>query len=171
MDTIRVPAKRIAVYRANNGAVLKKIAQKAEITAVLTPEGSIEIEGDGGACWSAGMVINAINLGFEPVKAFKLFNDDYYLEVLDLDVYFDRSEKLIARYLSRVIGIEGKAKKVIEDLSDAYLSVWEHKIGIIGQYQELADAREAVKRLLAGSTHAGVYAYLEKNKKLRRLPR
>lgn len=171
METIKVPKKRLSVYSANNCAVLGKIIARAGEVTVELVDGDIEIEGEGGASWNAAMVVNAINLGFEPEKAFKLFSDDYYMEVIDLDVYFDRSEKLIERYLARVIGAEGKAKKILEELSDAYISVWEHKIAIIGTFEELHDAREAVNRLLEGSTHAGVYAYLEKTKKLRRLPR
>ena len=170
MDTIKVPQKRIKAYTDNDSAVLKKLHEDLGVEVKLS-EGDLEIEGDGGAVWVASMVANAINFGFAPEKAYKLFNDEYYLEVIDLDTFFDRSEKLVERYLARVIGQEGKAKKVLEDLSDAHISVWEHKIAIIGTFEELHDAREAINRLLMGSTHAGVYAYLERNKKLRRMPR
>jgi len=170
MDTIKVPQKRIKAYEDKDGAVLKRIASELEVEIKLV-DGDIEIEGDGGAVWVANMVVNAINYGFAPEKAYKLFDDEYYLEVIDLDTFFDRSEKLVERYLARVIGQEGKAKKVLEDLSEAHISVWEHKIAIIGTFEELHDAREAINRLLQGSTHAGVYSYLERNKKLRRIPR
>ncbi|MFA5247476.1 MAG: KH domain-containing protein [Candidatus Micrarchaeia archaeon] len=170
MDTIKVPQKRIKAYKDKDGAVLKRLKDDLGVDIKLE-DGDIEIEGDGGAVWVASMVVNAINYGFAPEKAYKLFDDEYYLEVIDLDTFFAGSEKLIERYLARVIGQEGKAKKVLEDLSEAHISVWEHKIAIIGTFEELHDAREAINRLLMGSTHAGVYSYLERNKKLRRMPR
>jgi len=170
METIKVPQKRIKTYQDKDGAVLKKLHDDLEVDIRLV-DGDIEIEGEGGSAWVATMVVNAINLGFTPERAYKLFDDEYYLEVIDLDTFFAGSEKLIERYLARVIGQEGKAKKVLEDLSDAHISVWEHKIAIIGTFEELHDAREAINRLLQGSTHAGVYSFLERNKKLRRMPR
>jgi ribosomal RNA assembly protein len=170
METIKVPQKRIKTYQDRDCAVLKKLTSELGVEAKLA-DGNVEIDGEGGAAWVASMVVNAINLGFSPERAYKLLNDEYYLEVIDLDTYFGRSEKLVERYLARVIGKEGKAKKVLEELSDAHISVWEHKVAIIGTFEELHDAREAINRLLEGSTHAGVYSYLERNKKLRRIPR
>ena len=170
METIKIPQKRLKTYTQNTGAVLKRIESKAGVEARLA-DGDVEIEGDGGSCWVASMVISAINLGFSPEKAYKLFEDDYYLEVIDLDTYFCKDEKLVGRYLARIIGKEGKAREILEELSDAHISIWDHRIAIIGTFEELHDAREAINRLLEGSTHAGVYSYLERNKKLRRLPR
>ncbi len=170
METIKIPPKRMAIYKKNNNALMTELCERGKVVARLN-EGDIEIDGEGGDTWAAQMVVNAINLGFEPAKAFKLLSDEYYLEVVDLDTYFRGNEKLTERYLARVIGEEGKSKRIIEDLSDAHISIWEHSVGIIGRFEELSDAKEAVMRLLEGSTHSGVFSYLERQKKLKRLPR
>jgi ribosomal RNA assembly protein len=170
METVKINPKRCSMFKSGQKAVLRTISERLGVDAAYK-DGSVEIDGEGGAEWVAAMVVSAINLGFEPAKAYKLFSDNYYLEIIDLDLYFARNEKLIERYAARVIGLEGKSKRVIEELSDAYISVWEHKIGIIGTFEDLSGAREAVNRLLQGSTHAGVFAFLEKQRKLKRLPR
>ncbi len=162
--TIAIPEKRVKALMENDFAVFKEIQLELGVKATLE-NGNVELEGDGGKCWIAEQVLNAISLGFTPARAYALFNDEYYLEVVDLDVLFGKNEKLIERYKARVIGSEGRAKKVLEDLSEAFISIWENKIAILGTFDTLSDAKEAILRLLKGSTHAGVYAYLEKKKK------
>ena len=164
MPTIPIPDKRLKAVSDKDFAVLKEIEKELGVSAKLV-DGNVELEGDGGKCWIAEQVLNAISLGFDANKAYKLFNDEYFLETIDLDVLFGKNEKLIERYKARVIGSEGRAKRVLEDLSEAHLSIWENKIAILGTFDKLSEAKEAITQLLKGSTHAGVYAYLEKNKR------
>ncbi len=164
MTSVAIPEKRLRAVMENDFAVLRELERELGISAKLE-NGNVELEGDGGKCWIAEQALNAVSLGFEPKKAYKLFNDEYYLEVIDLNVLFGKNEKLIERYKARVIGSEGRAKKVLEDLSEAFISIWENKIAILGTFGTLSDAKEAILRLLKGSTHAGVYAFLEKKKR------
>ncbi len=169
---IKFPGKRLPALGKDDGRVLHEIEQRAGVKIAVVETGAeanLDVEptqeGEGGGAWVAEQVLKAIGLGFEPKQAYLLFNDDYYIEVIDLELFFNRDAKLIERYKARVIGEDGRAKKVLQELSGAWMSVWENQIAILGQYDELRECRDAVKKLLEGATHAGVYAFLEKRKR------
>lgn len=159
-----IPRKRILTFIRENNAVIREIERVGSVKLKLTGD-ELEIEGEGGTEWIAEQVINAICYGFEPKRAYKLFKDEYFLEVVDLDLALHRSEKAIERYKGRVIGTAGKVKKTIESLSGAFIVVGEKKIYVLGIFQEMRVAKEAITRLLEGSTHEKVYQFLERNKK------
>ena len=69
-------------------------------------------------------VVKAIGRGFNPDKAMKILDDDdMYLETIDIkDAVGDRQSQ-VARARGRIIGREGKTRKLIEDLADVYLCI------------------------------------------------
>ena len=67
------------------------------------------------------------------------------------------------RLKGRVIGRDGEARKHIEKMTESFISVFGKTIGFIGHTVNIQVAREAVKQLLNGSSHATAYNYLEKN--------
>ncbi|MGC8850674.1 MAG: KH domain-containing protein [Candidatus Micrarchaeia archaeon] len=169
MRVIAVERKVLNALQKNDRKAWKEIERKGGVRLSLAGEESISVEATDlqqqGAEWMAEKVLEALSLGFPCSRAIKLFNDDYYLEVLDLDLIMRRNAKQITRYKARVIGSGGKAKSKIEELTGAFLSVADDKIGLIGKYDELSQAKEAVTRLLEGSTHSSVYSFLERKRK------
>ena len=69
------------------------------------------------------------------------------------------------RLKGRVIGREGKSRKLIEELTECNISVFGKTISIIGLPESAANARQAVESLLRGSTHSNVYNWLEKRRR------
>jgi len=68
--------------------------------------------------------------------------------------------------------LRGKARRVIEELTGAYLSVYGHTVAIIGDIEQVKLAEEAVHMLASGSAHSTVYSMLQRartQKKLERL--
>ena len=53
-------------------------------------------------------------------------------------------------------------------LTDTHISVYGKTIGIIGEHQDVADARTAVENMLKGAPHGNVYKWLEKRRKERK---
>lgn len=164
MTLIPLPANRVAMFEKNDRKLLKEIEKRGSVTLKIKEE-QMEIEGEGGTEFFAEQVVKAICMGFEPQKAFKLFNDEFFLEIIDLEQVVSRNEKRLALYKARIIGTEGKARTTIEELSDAFVSVYENKIALIGRFEELKAAKEGIKMLLEGKTHNSVYAFLEKQRK------
>ena len=76
-------------------------------------------------------VVTAIGRGFPPEVAFRLIrNEDEIFDMIDLRVIFGRSESDIKRIKGRIIGAEGKTRKLIEELTEADVVVYGHTVGI-----------------------------------------
>ena len=73
------------------------------------------------------------------------------------------------RIRARVIGTNGKTRRIMEDLSGADISIYGHTVAIIGDIYQLDLAKRAVDLILSGSEHKTVYKYLEREHKKMRL--
>ena len=73
------------------------------------------------------------------------------------------------RIKGRVIGSEGKARRVMENLTGAYISVYGKTISIVGEAEAANATRRAIESLLRGAKHGNVYTALEGWRKRRRL--
>ena len=80
--------------------------------------------------------------------------------MIDLRLIFGRSESDIKRVKGRIIGTEGKTRKLIEELTEADVVVYGHTVGIIGSFEEADAARNAVQMIVEGCQHHTVYNYL-----------
>ena len=57
------------------------------------------------------------------------------------------------------------SRKLIEELCEVSLSVYGKTVGVIGEATRVAMARRAVENLLAGSPHAKVYQWMERERR------
>ncbi|MCS4541464.1 MAG: KH domain-containing protein [Euryarchaeota archaeon] len=169
-EYLRIPMDRIGVVLGENGKIKKEIetATHTEIEVdSQTGEVTIELVNDAKdplLLLRAKDIIQAIGRGFNPQRAFKLLDEEYALEVLDLTDFVGESEKALKRYKGRVIGEEGKTRKTIEQLTGASISVYGKTIGMIGTFEQIDVTREALRMLLTGSTHGSVYKFLERKR-------
>ncbi|MFH0835654.1 MAG: hypothetical protein V1834_00650 [Candidatus Micrarchaeota archaeon] len=159
MRVVKIPVKRLSAFKKCMG----RIAVEGGVELKVNDESNAVIDGEGGSEWIAEQVVRAIASGFDYRVASKMFNDEYYLEEVDLQLALNRNENSIKRYKARIIGTQGKAKKTIAELSGAFLSIYGDKVFILGKFEEVRLAKEAVIRLLEGREHAGVYYFLEKS--------
>jgi ribosomal RNA assembly protein len=86
------------------------------------------------------------------------------LEVIDLRQTVGKSPADIQRLKGRIIGKDGKTRRIIEELTDADISVYGHTISIIGNFDQTHAAREAILMLIKGSQHSTVYRFLQKKR-------
>jgi ribosomal RNA assembly protein len=169
---IKIPRDRIGALLGPEGAVKNLIERKLSVSLqVDSQNGAIEIilppkVEDPTVLFRAKEVVTAIGRGFAPNHAFKLLNDeDIGLEVINLREIVGRSLSDLKRLKGRVIGKEGKSRRIIEELSGANISIYGHTISIIGHLNQAAIAREAVRMLLNGSLHGTVYRFLHKKRR------
>ena len=108
-------------------------------------------------------IIRAIGRGFNPEIALLLLKQDYVFEVIDISTFVKESHML--RVKGRLIGKEGKARKVIEELTQTSMSVYGKSVAIIGESENVGMCKRAVESLLQGAPHAVVYKWLEKRRK------
>jgi ribosomal RNA assembly protein len=169
---IKIPRERIGALVGLDGHVKAAIEKKLSVTLKIDSEsGDVQITllstaKDPTVLFRAREVVTAIGRGFSPDHAFRLLNDDEtVLEMIDLRESVGRSQSDQKRLKGRVIGKEGKTRRIIEELSEANISVYGHTISIIGQADQASIAREAVWMLIRGSLHGTVYRFLHKKRR------
>ena len=164
---LKVPRNRVAVIIGKEGSVKKDIEESTNTKLNIdSKEGDVFVSGDDAlGLYTAREIIKAIGRGFNPDIAKLLLKADYIFEIVDLGEYAGKSKDTMLRLKGRVIGKEGKSRKLIEELTECNISVFGKTISIIGMPDSAANARRAVEALLRGSPHANVYKWLEKRRK------
>lgn len=163
---LKIPQERVAVLVGTKGETKKEIEKLTGSKVEVLPEGDVTITGsDGVLLYTTKEIIKAIARGFNPKTALLLLKQDYSLEMIDLKDIAGKSKNTMERLKGRVIGKGGKSREEIERLTDSFISVYGKTIGIIGEVNNTAVAKQAVVMLLRGSMHKTVYSFLEKKKK------
>lgn len=167
---VRIPKERVGVLIGPDGRIKKYIEDKLEVTLDIDTEGSITIilsekAQDPSLLLRAKDLVTAIGRGFKPETAFRLIrNEDEIFDMIDLRHIFGRSESDIRRIKSRIIGTEGKTRRLIEELTEADVVVYGHTIGIIGSFEQADAARNAIQMIIDGCEHHTMYNYLQKKR-------
>ena len=164
---LKIPKERIAVLIGKKGEIKKRIEEETKCSINIdSKEGEVRITGDDSlGLFSAREIIKAIARGFSPETSLLILKSDYVLEILLLQEYIGKSKTTMTRIKGRVIGTDGKSRRLIEQETDTYISVYGKTIGILGEAENAMVAKRAIESLLAGSTHSSVYKWLEKKKK------
>lgn len=166
MRSIRIPSDRVGTLIGKGGETKKILERKSGIRLDVDTEGEVlfndQAEGvDPLMALKIMDVIKAVGRGFNPDKAMRLFDDDEYLELIDLkEIVGDRPNQL-GRIRGRLIGKDGKTRAIIEDLTGCFMSVYGNSVCLIGNSVSLPIAKHAVELILNGSEHSTVYHYLE----------
>ena len=117
-------------------------------------------------------VITAISRGFSPERAYHLFDDEEVVfQQMDLHDYAGKSPNALERIKGRIIGEGGKARRMIEELSGTYISVYGHTVAFIGNYGEVKRATDAIAMLAKGSMHKSVYTMLQRARRRDKIDR
>ncbi len=168
MKIIRIPRERVGVIIGSEGNTRRELQSISGISINIDSEGEVIVydteDSDPLMVLKIVDVIRAIGRGFSPDRAMRLFQDDEYLEMVDLKEFAGRKGNQLARVRSRLIGSEGKTRALIEDLTGSYMSIYGNSVSLIGDSITLPVAKHAVEMLLRGSEHSTVYRYLEKQR-------
>ncbi|MDI6798729.1 MAG: KH domain-containing protein [Candidatus Aenigmarchaeota archaeon] len=162
IDHIAIPEERMKILRKNK-KFIEQLKSLSEVDVELNDE--IYIEGEPLKVLRVKEVLKAFGRGFDFDSALNLLDEDYYLEVIDVRDFAKKSRSRIVTLKGRVIGTKGKTKRLIEKYAEVKLSVYGKTISIIGKWDRVMVARQAIDKLLLGSLHSTVYRFLEKYKK------
>lgn len=159
MEQILIPHKRAELIDKKLLAELRnRLGCRLELE-----ENQITIDGEPYAEYNAKNVLTAFGRGFGLDKAYKLLNEDYFFEQINLKDMF-RSEDQIVRVKSRIIGTDGRAKEYIESVSGADIAIFGSSISLIGKIDEIKVADAAIRILIGGGTHKTAYRIMEKER-------
>jgi ribosomal RNA assembly protein len=169
---IRIPKERVGVLIGPDGRTKKHIEEKLSVELQIDGEaGDVNVlmkenAADPSMLFKAKDVVTALGRGFSPEHAFRLIRDEEaVLDMLDLRVIFGKSEADIKRIKGRIIGMNGKTRTIIEELTDAHVAVYGHTVAIIGTMEQVQVAREAIEMLIKGNMHGTVYRFLHRKRR------
>jgi ribosomal RNA assembly protein len=169
---VKIPKDRIGALIGQGGIIKERIEKQLGVEIGVDSEtGDVNLNlspnaEDPSLMFRAKELVTAIGKGFAPERAFRLIQDDEaLLEVIDLREIFGRSSSELRRVKGRIIGQKGKTRRIIEELTDAEVSIYGHTVTIIANADEMDITREAVKMLLQGRQHSSVYRFLNKKRR------
>jgi len=160
MEHILIPAARAHVLKDAMATIEKKMQCKI----IIEGKNEVIIEGDAYAEYATKNIVQAIARGFKLNTAFKLLNEDYFFESIDVgDIASNKVKK--KRMVARIIGTDGKAKIYMEEVSGAAIEIYGDTISLIGNIDEIRIAKAGINILLDGGKHSTAYAVMEKERR------
>ncbi|HEY7778458.1 MAG TPA: KH domain-containing protein [Nitrososphaeraceae archaeon] len=168
--SLHIPEDRISVVIGNKGKTKSDISKRCSVKIEIESEtGEITItstskSSDQYGALKARDIISAISSGFSPERAFRILDEETLFQILDLR-NFTSSSNSTNRIKGRIIGEKGKARKNLEELTNTFISIYGHTIGLIGDYEETKLATDAIMLLINGRSHKTVYEMLYQAKR------
>ena len=135
----RVPKDRIAVIIGAKGATSKAIREAAGCKKFIidSDSGDIDVEwGEPGTydpvrAMKLPDVVKAIGRGMAPDAAIRLLDDDHFFEMVDIREYVGKRSNQQRRVRARIIGRQGKIRKLIEQLTNTQISIYNSTVVIV----------------------------------------
>ena len=173
----RVPKDRIAVLIGAKGATRKELERAAGCKHIQIDSATGEIDvtwpepGDFDPVKALKLpdVIKAIGRGMAPNRAIQLLQDDWFFEIVDLREHVGKKSRQQRRIRARIIGSEGKIRKMIEQHTGVEISIYKSTVVLVGDGEGLFSARQAIEMLARGSEHGTVMKFLERERKRSRM--
>ncbi|MBI2663914.1 RNA-processing protein [Candidatus Woesearchaeota archaeon] len=163
---LKIPASRVAVLIGKSGETKKRLEHVTGMKITIdSKEGDVFLYGDDAlALYTVREIIMAIGRGFNPEVALQLLKPDFSFEQISLADFANTKNHLV-RVKGRVIGTNGKARQLMEELADCRISVFGKTISIIGRIEDADICRRAIEKLIKGSQHSTIYRMLERHRR------
>lgn len=171
MIVIRIPQDRIGVVIGPSGETRKMLSERSGLPISVDSEAN-EVSFDDKVPGADPLmvlkmrdIIRALGRGFSPEHAMRLFSDDVYFELLDIHDYVGKNKSRMRQVAARIIGTDGKTRRIIQEQTGCDLAIYGHTVGIVGELEQLANAKKACDMILRGAEHASVYGFLESKRR------
>lgn len=163
MNFVTLPEEKWKMLRHKKDWI-KEIEDATKTKIDLSNTQEVKIEGtDPILVLKAKQIIQALGRGFDFQSALNLLDEDYFLDVINLNDYAKSKNRQI-QLKARVIGSQGIVKKKIENDTETKIALYGKTISIIGKWRNVQIARQAIEMLLNGAMHDTVYRFLERQK-------
>lgn len=166
-ERVKVPQNRIGVIIGKKGATKAQIERQCHCNLMVdSVEGLVKIRPaetteDPMLVWAARDIVKAIARGFNEEKALLLTDPEFMLEIIPLDV---DNKRRLGQLRGRLIGEGGRSREIIEQTTSCFISISGKTVSIIGLFDEIQVAKQALLMLINGQRHATVFRFLEKHR-------
>ena len=143
-----------------NGKKLREFIKQTN-AKISVFDGAVEIQSSGKLNeYDVINMLDAMAIGFSAREALLLRKTDYAFEKINLKARLRRTRRRIAK--ARMIGRKGEALKKIKQFTDCSIRIFSNTIGIIGKYENVKMARQAIEKFMHGKHHEAVYRWLRR---------
>jgi len=158
-DFIKIPQERKEILEKDS-----KIKENIEefTSTKIEINDDVSIDGESFNVFQAKNVLKAFGRGFNVNDCLYLLEDEYGLEIIDLSE-FTKSKERMSTLKGRIIGTGGKTRKYIEKYADVKTCIFGKTVSIIGQWDKINIAKEAIMKIIQGCTHTTLYKWLERH--------
>merc|ERR1712093_274235 len=167
MRRIPVPANRLTPLKAHWMEILQPLVEHMKLQVRMnTKRRCVEIRSsnhtdDIGSLLKAADFVKAFMLGFDVNDAIAMLRlDDLFIESFQVKDVKRLNGDHLSRCIGRLAGKDGKTKYAIENATRTRICLIEDKIHILGSFQNIKLARDAVCALILGSEPGKVYSRL-----------
>ncbi len=167
MQQLLIPKERTKLLLKDPKA-LARLEEKLRCKVAINGENEVTIDGEAYDEYNARNVMTAFGRGFDTGIALKLLQDDMFFTSINLKDEF-KNPKSIHRIKARLIGLDGKTKTYVEEVSGVSISIYGNTISFIGNVEDIKIANAAVDVLLEGGTHKKAYTIMEKMRRKSRI--
>ena len=155
METIFI--RRINDVKKSKLELERKLNVKIKIL-----ENKVTVIGDTLEEYDAIKVFDAIQFGFSIKKSLLLKQEDFIFRKIHVR---DHTKRNLRDIQSRLIGKNGKTKRIISEISGCEILIKEGEVGIVGYFEDVENTSTALISLIKGSKQSNMYKYLEKMNK------
>ncbi len=158
MQEVFIPQERARLL-ASKGAMLRKLEKLCKCSIRVGAGSLVELDGGSYDEYVARNIVYAFGRGFDLTKAQKLADESTYFASMDIGSHSSKKRTMNVR--SRLIGEDGRAKRYIEAVSGAFMSVYGDTVCFIGKAEEIDEAETAARTIIEGGSHRLAYSRME----------
>ncbi|KAJ2784303.1 pre-rRNA-processing protein pno1 [Coemansia javaensis] len=165
---VRVPPHRMTPLKRDWLKIYTPIVEHLKMQIRMNPKARMlevrtcEETEDMGSVQKAADFLRAYCLGFTPEDALALLRmEDLFLDSFEIKDVKTLNGDHLSRAIGRLAGKDGKTKYTIENATKTRIVLADSKIHVMGTFQNIKIAKNAISSLIMGSPPGKIYAHLK----------
>ena len=161
---VRIPPHRYTPLKHNWEQIMRPIVEHMKIQVRFNPKNrKVELKtskhtNNTDALQKCADFVQAFAMGFQVQDAIALLRlDDLFIDSFQIKDVKTLTGDHLSRAIGRIAGQSGKTKNAIENATRTRIVLAEDKISILGSFQNIKLARDAICKLILGAPPGKVY--------------
>ncbi|KAJ1729562.1 pre-rRNA-processing protein pno1 [Coemansia biformis] len=165
---VRVPPHRLSPLKRDWMKIYTPVVEHLKLQIRMNPKARMlevrtcEETEDMGSVQKAADFLRAYCLGFSPEDSLALLRmEDLFLDSFEIKEVKTLTGDHLSRAIGRLAGKDGKTKYTIENATKTRIVLADSKVHVMGTFQNIKIAKNAISSLIMGSPPGKIYAHLK----------